>query len=186
MVSITWLLSACTADPDRHGRLQMIDPQPRWQDNVLGIHAGIDFQPGPRVLEALDHGVTVPIRLATRIGPVWKVLAVADQTRNHRFEIRYLPLIRHYELTDLKSGEQVSYPRLSMVLDELAEPRWMDTRFTADQRAGRRWRVQARVEIDRTRLPSPMRLPVWFDRNWGLGGSWHTWQLEAVEMAPDG
>ncbi len=186
MAFIIWLLSACTADSDRHGQLRMIDPEPRWQDDVLGIHAGIDFQPGPRIVEALNHGVTIHIRLATRVGPRWKLLAVADQTRNHRFEIRYLPLIRHYELTDLKTGEQWSYPRLSMTLDALAEPRWMDTRFTADQRAGRRWRMQARIDIDRTRLPSPMRLPVWFDRNWGLGESWHSWELRSSGKTVDG
>lgn len=186
MAFITWLLSACTADPEQHGHLRLIDPEPRWQQEVLGIHAGIDFTPGPRVVEALEHGVTIHIRLATRIGSPWLPLALGDQTRNHRFEIRYLPLIRHYELTDLKSGEQVSFPRLSMVLDELANPRWMDTRFTADQRGGRRWRIQSRVEIDRTRLPSPMRLPVWFDRNWGLGDSWHSWELAAAGRSSHG
>lgn len=186
MVFITWLLSACTADPQLHGHLRLIDPEPRWQDDVLGIHAGIDFNPGPAIVEALEHGVTIHLRLATRIGSPWLPLALGDQTRNHRFEIRYLPLIRHYELSDLKSGEQVSVPRLSMVLDELAEPRWMDTRFTRDQRAGQDWRIQARIQIDRTRLPSPMRLPVWFDRSWSLAGSWRSWELDTIRPAPHG
>lgn len=178
MVSIIWLLSACQAEAERHGQLRLIDPQPQWQGDVLGIHVGIDFQPGPRVIEALAHGVTVQIRVMTRVGPLWRRLAISDDPRSHRFEIRYLPLSQHYQLTDLRSGEQDSYPRLSMVRDALAEPRWVATRLEKSQPDGLGWRLQARVEIDRTRLPSPMRLPVWFDRNWGLGEPWRTWQPE--------
>ncbi|MEE4638603.1 MAG: DUF4390 domain-containing protein [Wenzhouxiangella sp.] len=178
MVSIIWLLSACAADPDVHGHLRLIDPEPRWQDNVLGIDAGIDFEPGPQVIEALEHGVTVHIRFLARIGPAWRRSPITDDPRSHRFEIRYLPLIRHYELTDLRSGERTSYPRLHMVRDALAQPRWMETRLRDRSSHGPGWRLQARVEIDRTRLPSPMRLPVWFDPNWGLGDDWQTWTPE--------
>lgn len=175
MVSIIWLLSACTADPERHGHLHLIDPLPQWRNEVLGIRTGIDFQPGPRVIEALNHGVTVQVRVMTRVGPPWRRLAITDDPRSHRFEIRYQPLIRHYELTDLRSGVKTSYPRLAMVRDALAEPRWVATRLHGRDSGGPGWRLQALVEIDRTRLPSPMRLPVWFDRNWGLGEPWRTW-----------
>lgn len=176
MVSIIWLLSGCQAEPERHGHLRLIDPQPQWRDEVLGIRAGIDFEPGPRVVEALTHGVTVQIRVMTRVGPPWRRLAITDDPRSHRFEIRYLPLIQHYELVDLRSGERSSYLRLSMVRDALAEPRWIASRLQVSQPEGFGWRLQARVEIDRTRLPSPMRLPVWFDRNWGLGEPWRSWE----------
>src|SRR6056297_3361962 len=106
MVFIIWLLSGCQADPERHGHLRLIDPQPEWRAEVLGIRAGIDFLPGARVIEALTHGVTVQIRVMTRVGPPWRRLAITDDPRSHRFEIRYLPLIQHYELVDLRSGER--------------------------------------------------------------------------------
>lgn len=174
-----WLLSACTPADERGGHLRLIDPQPQWEGDTLGLVAGIDFNPGPAVVEALNHGVTVHIRVAIQVRRPWEFIVNDDLVRNHRFEIRYLPLIRHYELTDLKTGEQLSFPRLSMVLERLQRPQWMDTRFTADEHRDRRWRMQARVDIDRTRLPSPMRLPVWFDRNWSLTEPWHRWDVEA-------
>jgi hypothetical protein len=65
-----------------------------------------------------------------------------------------------------------------MVRDALAQPRWMETRLRDRSDHGRGWRLEARVEIDRTRLPSPMRLPVWFDPNWGLGEDWRAWSPE--------
>jgi len=177
---ITLLLSACTPADERAGHLRLIDPQPQWQGDTLGLVAGIDFNPGPAVVEALNHGVTVHIRVSIHVSRAWELFVDDDRTRNHRFEIRYQPLIRHYELTDLKTGEQLSFPRLSMVLDRLQRPQWMDTRFTEHEYRDGQWRMQARVEIDRTRLPSPMRLPVWFDRNWSLGESWHRWDADAL------
>ena len=186
MVSITSLLSACTLPHDAGGHLRLIDPAPEWQGDILGLSAGIDFRPGAHVVEALNHGVTLHIRVAIHVSRPWELLISDERTRNHRFEIRYLPLIRHYELTDLKTGEQASFPRLSMVLDALAQPHWMDTRFTAEQERGRQWRMRARIDIDRTRLPSPMRLPVWFDRNWSLGEPWHSWPVESREPGHHG
>lgn len=179
MVFITWLLSACTPADESPGHLRLIDPQPQWQGDTLGLVAGIDFSPGPAVVEALSHGVTVHIRVSIHVSRPLELWVDDDRTRNHRFEIRYLPLIRHYEVTDLKTGEQLSFPRLFMVLDWLKRPQWMDTRFTAEDHRGESWRMQARVDIDRTRLPSPMRLPVWFDRNWSLGEPWHRFGVEA-------
>ncbi|MEE4295387.1 MAG: DUF4390 domain-containing protein [Wenzhouxiangella sp.] len=178
MVSIIWLLSGCQADPEQHGHLHLIDPEPRWQDEALGIWAGVDFQPGPRVIEALEHGVTIQIRVMTRVGPPWRRLAISDDPRSHRFELRYLPLVQHFELADLRMDTQTTYPRLSMVLEELRQPRWFESRLHRSRPDGPGWRLEARVEIDRTRLPSPMRLPVWFDRNWGLGEPWRTWHPE--------
>lgn len=186
MVSITWLLSACGPADDGIGHLRLIDPAPEWQADRLGLHAGIDFNPGPQVIEALNHGVTLHLRVTIHVRRPWQLFVSDDLERNHRFEIRYLPLVRHYELTDLKTDEQLSFPRLSMVLDALARPHWMDTRFTRDQVQEGRWHMRARVDIDRTRLPSPMRLPVWFDRHWSLTEPWHRWTVEPPGAGQDG
>ncbi len=177
-----WLLSACAPADEGIGHLRLIDPEPHWQGDSLGLLAGIDFNPGPAVVEALNHGVTVPIRVSIHVRRPAEWWVDDERTRNHRFEIRYLPLIRHYEVTDLKTGEQFSFPRLFMVLDWLKRPRWMDTRFNPDDYHDEQWQMRARVDIDRTRLPSPMRLPVWFDPDWRLGEPWHRL---AIEVGPD-
>lgn len=186
MVFISLLLSACTTPDERVGHLRLINPEPQWHDDTLGLQTGIDFQPGPDIIEALNHGVTVHIRVVIHIRRPREVLIADERTRNHRFEIRYLPLIRHYELTDLKSGERRSFPRLSMVLEALAQPQWLDTRLTAEHKSSHDWRMRARVDIDRTRLPSPMRLPVWFESGWRLGDSWHHWRIDTMEPLAHG
>ena len=79
MVFTILFLSGCQADPELHGRLYLIDPEPQWQGEVLGIRAGVEFQPSPRIVEALQHGVTVQVRVMTRVGPLWRRLAVTDE-----------------------------------------------------------------------------------------------------------
>lgn len=158
-------------------RLELISPVLQWQDDVLGIVTGIEFQPSQAVLEALNHGVAVTLVVATRIHPVHGVLASADQTRNHRFEIRYLPLIEHYQLTELKTDTSVSYPRLRLLMAALAEPRFLDTHLERGDISDRPWHVQARADIDRERLPAPMQLSVFSDSAWQGAQDWVNWRV---------
>ena len=179
MVFTVWLLSACQPLSNEKPTLTLIDPHPRWHAGQLGLEAGVAFEPAPAVIEALQHGVIIPIRVTTRVARRHPVLAPSERTRSHRFEIRYLPLTQRYELRDVRADEASSHPRLSMALEALASPRWMSVQLDqADLEEGA-WLVEARVDIDRTRVPSPMRLTVWLERDWRPGGRWQRWQVEA-------
>jgi len=149
----------------------------QWQDDVLGVVTGIDFQPSHKVLDALHHGVPIAIVVATRVHPVHGILATSDQTRNHRYEIRYLPLIEHYRLTELKTMTSVSYPRLRLLINALAQTRFLDTHLDRADITDRPWHVQVRVDVDRERLPAPMQLSVWSDGAWQSGADWINWRI---------
>lgn len=181
MVFTLWFLSACQASPDGAASLRLTEARPVWKDQQLGIEAGIQFAPAPAVLEALHHGVVIPLRVRVRVHPRHVTLAGADRTRSHRFEIRYLPLTNAYELHDLRGNTTNRYPRLSMLLDALAERHWMDIHLTeADLRRGA-WRVDARIDIDRTRVPSPMRVMVWLDQDWRPAAPAQRWRIDAQQ-----
>jgi len=183
------LLVACQA-PETGGQrdgdaltLELIDPVLQWRDGVLGVVSGIAFSPSSAVLEALDHGVAVTVVVATRIHPIHGVLASSDQTRNHRFEIRYLPLIEHYQLTELKTGTMATYPRLRLLVSALAEPRFLDTHLTREAIRDRSWHVQAKPDIDRERLPAPMQLAVWGDSEWQSQADGWSWRVEVDDAS---
>lgn len=185
MAFIMLLLVACQA-PNSDGEgdeqaltLHLIDPVLQWRSGVLGVVSGISFAPSPAVLEALDHGVAVTLVVATRIHPIHGVLASTDQTRNHRFEIRYLPLIEQYQLTELKTNTSVTYPRLRLLISALAQPRFLDTHLTQESVQQRSWHVQAKPDIDRERLPAPMQLALWGDRQWRSRADGWDWRVEA-------
>ncbi len=188
MVFILLLLSACDRPAEigssADWALSLSEPQIEWRGGVLGVSTGIALTPSAAILEALDHGVAVSVVVATRVHPWHGALAATDQTRNHRFEIRYLPLIEHHQLTELKTGQTDTYPRLSMLLRALSERRWLDTHLTRDQASTDEWQVQVRVDIDRERLPAPMQLSAWRDERWRSGQDWLTWRVGPDHHAP--
>ncbi len=182
MVFTIWLCVACTPAEDSEWDMTLIQPTPLWVDDELMINAGVDWTPSPAVIEALDHGVGVPIRVTTRVSRHHRWFATMDRDRNHRFEVRYLPLVRSYQLSEIKTGQVDAYPRMGMLVDALRRQRDWHTGLTRSEAAERDWQVEIRVELDRTRLPSPMRLPVWFDDQWRSASPWHGWRVEQGQV----
>jgi hypothetical protein len=164
-------LAGCRTASETDGHVDFLDPAVVWTPGGLDLTAGVTLEPTPAMLEALDRGVTITFLVAIRAssGQVW--LPGFDQRRRHRFRISYLPLIRHYELEDLHNGTRSTYPRLSMLLGALREPRdWFVPLEPGDDVS----LVRARIRLDRTRLPSPMRLPTWFEPQWRLDSDWQS------------
>lgn len=177
MVSTIWLCVGCQPESADQPRLDLIEPQPVWTPEGLEIETGLNWQPGQAVIEALEHGVVVPLELSVLISRHHGVMASEDRTHHHRFEIRYLPLLRDYELTDVRADSRTLHPRLGILVDALAERRRFTTGLTRSEVAERRWQIQLRAHLDRTRLPSPMRLPVWFDDQWRAQSPWYSWVM---------
>lgn len=139
--------------------------------------AGVDWRPTEAVIEAMEHGVAIPVRITTRSLRVHGWLNLLDRDRNHRYEVRFLPMLRSYQIADTKTGEQRNFPRLHMLADSLRQPQPWATGLTLDDLDEARYRVEIRAELDRTRLPSPMRMPVWFDPAWRAASPWQGWDL---------
>lgn len=179
MASIILLCAGCQPKAPSEWALSLIDPQPNWLDDELHIVAGIAWTPSPAVVEALEHGVAVPVRVTTRVSRRHARFALLDRDRNHRFEVRYLPMVRSYQLIDTKSGEQTTHPRLNMLMDGFRQRRPWATGLMRDELAERDWQVEIRAELDRSRLPSPMRMPVWFDPAWRAVTPWQGWKVDS-------
>ncbi len=176
-MAFTWCVFAATAIADESG-LDLVAPAKTWSDGRLQVSTGIDFRPGDEPLEALDSGVALVISLQARASRVHGFIARERYRRERQLEIRYLPLSRYYQLRDLESGDQESYPRLSMLFDELRRARTLELGLESGEAEAARWQVQVRARLDISSLPSPMRLPAWLSGQWRLGSRWHTWRLE--------
>ncbi len=178
MVFIILLCAGCRSESSEWA-IELVNPMPSWADGELVITAGVNWQPSPAVIEALEHGVVVPLRVTTRSSRHHGWIAMQDRDRNHRFELRYLPLVRSYQVTELKTGRQENFPRLGMAVEALSTRRSWATGLGRNEAAQRDWQVEIRAELDRSRLPSPMRLPVWFDPEWQARSPWHGWRVNA-------
>ncbi len=172
------MLSACQVDTAGDGSLELVDPALDWRGGQGWLQTGIDWNPPPRVIEALENGVEVPLTLMVRVSRHHGLFASVDETRRYRFTVRYLPMVRNFQLTRPGDEALENFPRLSMLTDALAEPGRWPLGLDEDARETRRWQVQARVDLDRSGLPSPMRLPAWFDPQWRGNSGWTTWIIE--------
>lgn len=178
------LCAACRPEPEADAAIRLIDPKPTWVGDELHVIAGVDWTPSAAVVEALEHGVAVPVRVTTRISRRHRHFAMFDRDRNHRFEVRYLPMVRSYQIIETRSGEQQTHPRLGMLLDGLRQSQPWATGLERSELAERDWQVEIRAELDRSRLPSPMRMPVWFDPDWRAVTPWQAWKVEAERETP--
>jgi len=181
MAFITLLCVGCQAEPESHGghALDLIDPQPIWLDDELHFSTSLIWRPDEAVVEALHHGVVIPLELSVRISRHHGVVASEDRRHDHRFEIRYLPLLQDYELWDVRADQRARYPRLSILNRALAQRRRFSAGLTQSEVEERRWQVQLRAHLDLSRLPSPMRLPVWFDPSWRSEAPWRSFVFPA-------
>ncbi|WP_181918864.1 DUF4390 domain-containing protein [Wenzhouxiangella sediminis] len=182
MVFITLPLAACRSEREGDWQVDFIEPRLVWTREGLDFVAGVDLDPSPAMLEALDRGVSVTFLIALRAssGQVW--LPGLDERRRHRFRISYLPLSRHYQLVDLHNGTRSTYPRLNMLVRSLREARSWRIPLAPGEAVSV---VRARIQLDRTRLPSPMRLPTWFEPQWHLVSEWRELIPPSRETADD-
>lgn len=182
MAFIILPLAGCSGERAVDWHLDFIEPRLVGTDEGLDFIAGIDLEPSPDMLEALDRGVALTFLVALRAssGPIW--LPGLDERRRHRFEISYLPLSRHFQLVDFHNDTRTTYPRMSMLLHSLRAPRIWSIPLPPGEEVTR---VRAQVQLDRTRLPSPMRLPTWFEDQWRVGSGWLSLQPPQEERHGD-
>jgi len=183
MVFITALCVACQPEPEpaQTVAFDLLDPRPVWIGEELQFNTALHWRPDDEVVNALHHGVVIPLEVSVRISRHHGLVASEDRSHHHRFEIRYLPLLRDYEVWDVRADERTLYPRLAILTRALSRRRQFSTGLSRSDVAERRWQVQLRAKLDRSRLPSPMRLPVWFDARWRAEGPWHTWVFPSEE-----
>ncbi|GAB4167510.1 MAG: hypothetical protein Kow0020_00450 [Wenzhouxiangellaceae bacterium] len=169
-------LSACRSDDTPPGHLRAVDPVLHFDDRGLEVRAGIGFEPGDAVREALQRGVPIrlaaEVRISRRLGPV----AIQKHIGSTPLTIHWQPLTDQWLLSG-PDGTQ-NYPRLWMLLDALADPRDFDAGISRDELGKGRWQVQFRVRLAREALPAPMQLPALFAPQWRLRTEWVTWQLD--------
>lgn len=170
-VFITLPLSGCRDADQGQWHVDFINPRLVSTEEGLDFIAGVDLEPSPAMLDALDRGVALTFLVALRAssGKFW--LPGLDERRRHRFEISYLPLSRHFQLVDFHNDTRVTFPRMSMLVEALRAPRAWSIPLEPGESVNH---VRAHIELDRTRLPSPMRLPTWFEQQWRLGSGWQT------------
>lgn len=118
---------------------------------------------------ALTNGVPLHLEVRTELetdqGPV---------SSARRFEIRYMPLSDHYQLSSGQPAYVRTFPRLRHALADLSE---VELTLPLPESAAGEHQLRTRSWLDKRRLPAPMRLPAWFSPNWQHDSGWQSWSV---------
>lgn len=132
-----------------------------------------DWKPSSEMLDALDHGIPLTLRLELtreRRGLFgWE----AQQREQHRLELRYFPLSRNYQLRDLDRATMRSYGVRAAALAAFSR---MELPLSAASiRAVAPERQRLRIVLDSDALPGALRLPALVDAAWRQAVVERTW-----------
>ena len=161
------LLSACAAPESSHGiSIEQVSIEAGAERLEIRMVQRLELS--REAQDALRHGVPLNIRAQFEVRAVDTRGPVALARRD--YEIRYLPLSQHYQLT---AGEQVrTYPRLRHVVAALER---INTEVQTTALAAGPYTLRARVFLDRASLPAPMQLPAVLSAQWRHDSLWSTW-----------
>ena len=150
------------------------------REGVYSIDADIRYTLSNEVLDALENGVAITIRLQIEVERPRKY--VWDETVANLlqyYELQYHALSEQYIVRAVNSGVQKNYQSLNLALRELGEIRNLpviDKSLLDDEDS---YNLRLRSEIDVNALPAPLRPVAWLSSNWKLASEWFTCPLKS-------
>lgn len=156
----------------------MRDAYTTLSNKVYYLNARIDFTLSDEVLEALQKGVPIMLKLEIEISRardyVW------DETvtgLKQRYEFEYHPLTKQYTVKNLNSGSLHSYPDMNaalLVLGTIVDLPILDKNLLdADEHYTGRMRAKVDINV----LPVPLRLLAYLTSGWSLTSEWFLWSF---------
>ncbi len=165
------LIAGCAQQADNHFfELGQVDTN--WSNSQLNVTVHQQLRLSSEAREALVHGVPLTLQLELLIRHTASRTPIKKNI--YSYEIRYLPLISHYQLTQPGAVEIRTFPRLRHLLAELSTVKQSFSK--ADLPEGT-YELMARTHLDQKKMPSPMRLPMLFSAQWRHDSDWTMWPV---------
>ncbi len=136
----------------------------------LNIHLHQNLELSQQAREALEHGVTLTIRLEVELHK--DNIMIVDRQDIRRFQLRFLPLSERYQLSREGTGELQTFPRLRHLLAAIDD---LNIQLSTGPLLAGSYELRTRVRLDESRLPAPMQLPTWFSSSWQHNSEWSVW-----------
>ena len=157
---------------DAAGRFEISRLEAHWTSGRVEIICDQRLELSTEAREALRHGVPLTIEVELILRDLASRTRVGGMTR--RYELRYLPLSEHYQVSGIGPNGLATFPRLRHALAELSR---QDLVVETGALPAGKYEVLARNRLDRRHMPPPMRLPTLFDPSWKHDSEWTTWPL---------
>jgi hypothetical protein len=171
LCSLVLLLGCGDRSGDFGFELKGMDSRVSGQQLKVELRQEISLSADAR--NALENGVPLYLEVRAQLDtPQGNVMAT------RRFEIRYMPLSDHFQLSSDQPASVRTFPRLRHALAELSE---VELILPLRGVVSGDYQLQARSWLEKRKLPAPMRLPAWFAPNWQHDSGWQSWP---VSIAP--
>jgi len=148
-----------------------VSVRPAYQS--LDVHLQQELELSSQAREALEHGVTLTIRLEMELRNDSNMIVVRRDTL--RFQLRYLPLSERFQLSNEKTGELKAFSRLRHMLAAMDD---FDVQWSTGPLPSGSYELRTRISLDESRLPTPMQLPAWFSSQWRHDSEWSVWPFK--------
>ena len=169
---VTLALAGCS-DPASNNRFEISLVEAKWSSGWIDVRCEQQLVLSNEARDALIHGVPLTVELQLRLRDTGSQTRVVDEKSSH--EIRYLPLINHYQLSSSHTVAVKTFPRLRHLLAELST---LNLSFETGILPSGDYELLARTHLDQQRMPPPMRLPILLSSNWRHDSSWSSWPVE--------
>ena len=139
----------------------------------LHVHLQQNLQLSQQAREALEHGVSLSIKLELVLHNDNNMIVGRRLARY--FQLRYLPLSERYQLSEEETGKLQVFPRLRHLLAAIDD---LDVQLDTGPLPPGNYELRTRISLDESRLPTPMQLPAWFSSQWQHDSEWSVWPFE--------
>ena len=175
-----WALLLLFIAPLASAKIEHRDTQLHSGRTVVNISSIYDVALEPAVLEALQNGIALVFLYEVelyepRLGGWWKrTIAASEQ----QVTLSYDPLLKNYQVRTLSLRLA---PNLEQAQQDLGR-RQLIQPFTRNSLLEPNRAVRARLSLDRSSLPAPMRLSAWLDTAWHEDSGWHKVTLPEASL----
>ena len=163
--------AACQS-PDSGNLFELSRVDAAWNNGRVTVDYRQRLQLSPEARNALVHGVPLTVEIEVILRDTSSQNRVGSDTRF--YEIRYLPLSDHYQLTGGDGFQVKTFPRLRHVLADLRD---LDLDLETGVLPGGEYELLARIRLDRREMPPPMQLPALLSPEWRHDSNWSAWPL---------
>jgi hypothetical protein len=160
------------------GRFEIRNATSRLADGVYFATALIDYRFSDEALEALDNGVVLTIRVRIelmRVRRFWLDGTVAELNQDYR--IGYQPLSERYVVTNVNSGEQLSFATLFSALNNIGRIVDLPIIDAALLESDGRYEISMKAVLDQNTLPGPLRMLNFWGSGFRLESNRYVWNL---------
>lgn len=172
------------------GAVCLLVPLAAWADATFGqvevvpseegyvVNADIDLDLNPRLVEAVNRGVSLYFTaefLIERDRWYWLDAVLAERTLNYR--LSYNALTRSYRLS-VGSLHQ-SFESLEAAVRTMIRIRNWQIAPVSALEVGTSYNASLRFQLDTSLLPKPFQVTAFGSRDWNLGTDWLRWTFLA-------